>query len=1401
MNPSRVTAATFLESATFSPSSVPGLALWTRIDAGVVAEADGHVAVWKDQSGQGNDLVPQAVTSEPVLVPVPPNGLPTLHFDGVDDWMKFTTAFNGTIRAVFAVLREDPETLNNRAVLDYSTTHDFFPGTATLWSGNANAAIRNGQTWLNGVPVDGTVTNRPKTMSVLSVVTTAGVTADRLFNSTYWGTYWKGDIAELIVYTQAPTDAQRKAVEDFLALKYASYAPYVATAGAPAFTPNGGVFAGTVTVNLTTPTPGADIRYTVDGNDPDESSPRFSGSFDLSATTTVKARAYHAGMSPSSVATATFLQSTDFTPASVGGLALWTRADAGITADAAGRVSLWKDQSGQGNDLVPQAVASEPLLVPGAQNHLPTIHFDGVDDWMKFTTAFSGTIRAVFAVLREDPESLSNRAVLDYSTTHDFFPGTATLWSGNTNAAIRNGQTWLNGVMVDGTTTNRPKAMSVLSVVPTAGVTADRLFNSVYWGTYWKGDIAELIIYTQPITAAQRKALEDYLVIKYEPFQGAASAPDLSPRGGLFTGPVTVGMSTVTPAAQIRYTLDGTEPNASSLLYTAPVEVAPTTTVKARAYRTGLRASAVSAGLFARPEDLPVAGLSGMALWAKADADVVADSNGRVSAWHDQSGQANDLTQATAGSQPLLVPGAANGLPTLHFDGTDDWLQFTTRLNGTVRAVFAVLREDPDVLSTRAFLGDSSAIDFYPGGTTLWSAASASAAVRSGQTRLNGVPVDGTVTDRPKILSVLSVVTTSGVSADRLFRDRTNATTSWKGDIAELIVFTQVPTSAQRKQVEDYLATKYGIYLATAAAPVLTPNGSISDDPVRVALSTETAGAQIYYTTDGSEPTPSSTLYTDPFLLTTRTTVRTRAFHPVLAPSPIAVATFLDGGAMPIPQRFAGLKLWVKGDAGITTTAGAVSRWADQSGNGNDLVQTTTASARPQFVGGAVNQLPVVRFDGNDDVLQFTSPLTTIRTVFWVVSRDSSATGYRSLLGAGGSYDFTGDGTTKIWDQSYTAVAVKNGETRIGGALVNGVATDRPTTLSVISLVTTGPATADCFSNDRGMAQRYWWGDLAELIIYDRPLPEAERDAVESYLAAKYRLGTWTLPPPAIIPVGPRVAGAQTVVMDDAIPGATIRYTTHDEAPEKWAEYKGPFDVTETTRIRAQAFLDDWNPSREAVVTVLADNTFTPASVANLALWVRADAGVSPTKAVVSWNDQGPMANHLLQSTGIGQPALVLDETSHRPLLRFDGFDDTLLFTTRLSTIRTVFWVLRASSPLTSGYHDLLGDANLFDFISGDTTKIWSTSFTNAFVLNGQTRINGAVVNGATTDRPTTLSVLSLRTTGPVNADAFSRDRTLGRSWAGDLAELVIYDRALSDAEVRSVAEYLAGRYGIGLAP
>ena len=140
----------------------------------------------------------------------------------------------------------------------------------------------------------------------------------------------------------------------------------------------------------------------------------------------------------------------------------------------------------------------------------------------------------------------------------------------------------------------------------------------------------------------------------------------------------------------------------------------------------------------------------------------------------------------------------------------------------------------------------------------------------------------------------------------------------------------------------------------------------------------------------------------------------------------------------------------------------------------------------------------------------FLDPLSTVRTVFWVVRDGSFDEGARPLLGRNPvadalPTDFSG-GLSTLWDPALTSSAILVGETFVGGIRVDGVSTPRPRVTSVLSLVTAGDVTAENFSHDRGLSGRYWTGELAELIVYERALTEAERNAVEQYLGARYGL-------------------------------------------------------------------------------------------------------------------------------------------------------------------------------------------------------------------------------------------------------------------------------------------------------
>ena len=193
-----------------------------------------------------------------------------------------------------------------------------------------------------------------------------------------------------------------------------------------------------------------------------------------------------------------------------------------------------------------------------------------------------------------------------------------------------------------------------------------------------------------------------------------------------------------------------------------------------------------------------------------------------------------------------------------------------------------------------------------------------------------------------------------------------------------------------------------------------------------------------------------------------------------------------------------GMSLWL--DAADLTTAG--NTWSDLSGNNNHA----TKNGSPAVVTNAQNGKSLMRYSGDGQYHTFASSITDIRTVFWVVSQDTSAngTGFRYLLCDPSSADFHNDGNGKFWG-NYAAANVKNGSTRMNGTTLSGD-TNYPNDLSIISLQTAGNVSAGRFGQDRHFSGRQWIGKLGELIIYNSELSPSEIEKIEGYLAHKWGL-------------------------------------------------------------------------------------------------------------------------------------------------------------------------------------------------------------------------------------------------------------------------------------------------------
>ncbi|WP_394838114.1 chitobiase/beta-hexosaminidase C-terminal domain-containing protein [Pendulispora rubella] len=82
------------------------------------------------------------------------------------------------------------------------------------------------------------------------------------------------------------------------------------------------------------------------------------------------------------------------------------------------------------------------------------------------------------------------------------------------------------------------------------------------------------------------------------PSQTAAATPEFHPAPGTFDAPQSITLRTDTAGASIHYTLDGSPPDSKSPVYTSPISLAKTATLKAIARKTGFDDSAVRSGTY-----------------------------------------------------------------------------------------------------------------------------------------------------------------------------------------------------------------------------------------------------------------------------------------------------------------------------------------------------------------------------------------------------------------------------------------------------------------------------------------------------------------------------------------------------------------------------------------------------------------------------------------------------------------------------------------------------------------------------------------------------------------------------------------------------------------------------------
>lgn len=212
--------------------------------------------------------------------------------------------------------------------------------------------------------------------------------------------------------------------------------------------------------------------------------------------------------------------------------------------------------------------------------------------------------------------------------------------------------------------------------------------------------------------------------------------------------------------------------------------------------------------------------VAGCKLWLKADAGITKDGGNLVSNWADQSGQGNDVAQATGTNQPLWVDSAYASKPTIRFDGVDNKMEKATFSGGAIAQTNFIFMVStfPDTDGRYAF----NSVAAEPNRHALLHSPSTNYDVYAG-TELTG----GTVTTTLQQLTIKYAGSSSylrkngtqiisgdaGTGGMNGLRLAAGAGGGEYGliDISEMLIYNASLSDADRDAIENYLKSRWGL--------------------------------------------------------------------------------------------------------------------------------------------------------------------------------------------------------------------------------------------------------------------------------------------------------------------------------------------------------------------------------------------------------------------------------------------------------------------------------------------------------------------------------------------------------------------------------------------------------------
>ena len=570
-------------------------------------------------------------------------------------------------------------------------------------------------------------------------------------------------------------------------------------------------------------------------------------------------------------------------------------------------------------------------------------------------------------------------------------------------------------------------------------------------------------------------------------------------------------------------------------------------------------------------------------------------------------------------------------------------------------------------------------------------------------------------------------------------------------------------------------SAKSSIHLPAAATPSFAPSPSQTYTTAQsVTITDTTTGATIYYTTDGSTPTTSSTVYLAAIMVSASETIKAIAAAPSYNDSPVATAAYTISlpDAAPVISSSAGASVTYPATLPVTitdtdknaaiyyTTDGSAPSVTSPKYNGPITVaKTETINAVAVDTGGGFSEsAPATQtFTIADATPVISSTGSQIQAGATVSITDADPKATISYTTDGSNP--TTSGTAKTYSGPITISASEtinaSASDTAAGYGASAVATTALTTLPQAATPTISPAAGVIASGQKvtitssAGATIYYTTDgstpsATHGTQYTAPFAVTAAETVEAIAAgasfspsnvasAAYTIATTDLPP-VFSPAAGAVPSGQQVTITDPSQGVTIYYTLDGTTPSAThgTQYTAPITITAAVTIEAIATGGGLNASTVATaaytIAAAASPVFSPAAGAipsgQQVTITDASSGVTIYYTI---DGSTPSSTH---GTAYAGPITVNTAETIQAIATGGGFTPSPVVSaayTIATTVATPTFTPAAgtfASAQTVSISDSTSGASIFYTLDGSTPSASSTPYTGPITVSSTETIS-----------------------------------------------------------------------------